>query len=63
MEPEQPENPAAASDLSDANDVPLGVLADRYRAGDDTLDKTLHRIAPHDGSRILLVAASFNSAI
>jgi hypothetical protein len=45
-----------ATDLADNADVPLEQLAD------DDAEETLRRVAPTDGTR-LLVAASFNSAI
>lgn len=51
------------SDLRDLREVPLADVAQAVRDGDTALDDTLRRIAPHDGSRVLLVAASFNSAI
>jgi hypothetical protein len=51
-----------ATDLPDLRDTPLGELAAAARAGEAAVDKALHRIAPGDG-RVLLVAASFNSAI
>lgn len=44
-------------------DRPLGQAAEAAKNGDPALEDTLRRIAPHDGSRVLLVAASFNSAI
>lgn len=49
-----------ASDLQDLSEVPLAEVA----AGltDEEAAETVRRVAPADGSR-LLVAASFNSAI
>lgn len=51
------------SDLRDLRDIPLAQVAAAAQAGDAALEETLRRIAPQDGSRVLLVAASFNSAI
>lgn len=51
------------SDLRDLRGIPLAQVAAAAQAGDKALDETLRRIAPGDGSRVLLVAASFNSAI
>lgn len=57
----EPEPTALDTELPrDLADVPLAELA---ADADGALAETLRRIAPHDGSRILLVAASFNSAI
>ena len=53
---------AVISDLRDIRTTPLGELAAAARSGDAAVDKALHRIVPQDG-RVLLVAASFNSAI
>jgi len=49
-----------ASDLVDLSDVPLAEVAESL-TGDEAAE-TLRRVAPTDGTR-LLVAASFNSAI
>lgn len=51
-----PDEDALVSDLRDVRDVPLDQL-------DDTADGALDRIAPRDGSTVLLVAAAFNSSI
>lgn len=56
-------NVTLRSDLRDLRDIPLADVAAAVKAGDQALEETLRRIAPHDGSRVLLVAASFNSAI
>jgi hypothetical protein len=49
-----------SSTLPDLTAVPL----DGANPGADAaLERTLRRIVPTDGSRVLLVAASFNSAI
>ena len=61
-----------AHSVSETTDVPLPTVADlplaqavaMVQAGADAVDpEVLKRIAPADGSRVLLVAASFNSAI
>jgi len=49
-----------ASDLADLTDVPLGAVAEQL--ADDEAAETVRRVAPADGTQ-LLVAASFNSAI
>lgn len=49
-----------ASDLQDLSDVPLAEVASGLT--DEEAAETVRRVAPADGSR-LLVAASFNSAI
>lgn len=49
-----------ASDLQDLSEVPLTEVV-RTLTDEDALE-TVRRVAPTDGSR-LLVAASFNSAI
>ena len=54
--------PGLTSDLPDLRAVPLTAVAEAVRSGTAELDETLRRIAPRDGTR-LLVAASFNSAI
>jgi FXSXX-COOH protein len=59
----QSSTPGLTSDLRDLRDVPLADVAESARAGEAALEETLRRIAPQDGSRVLLVAASFNSAI
>lgn len=52
-----------ASDLSDLADVSLADVAEALTGeGEDVPTETLRRVAPNDGTR-LLVAASFNSAI
>lgn len=53
------EQNAIATDLPDLTDAPLDELDDDEAA---EADDTLRRVAPGDGSR-LLVAAAFNSAI
>lgn len=50
------------SDLTDLNEAPLDELAAAIKAGDAMPEETLHRVAPTDGTQ-LLVAASFNSAL
>jgi hypothetical protein len=50
-----------ACDLSDLTDVSLADVAEAL-TGQDEPTETLRRVAPADGTR-LLVAASFNSAI
>jgi hypothetical protein len=49
-----------ASDLQDLSDVSLADVAESLT--DDEAAETVRRVAPADGTR-LLVAASFNSAI
>lgn len=49
-----------ASDLQDLSDVSLADVAEQLP--DDEAVETMRRVAPADGTR-LLVAASFNSAI
>lgn len=49
-----------ASDLIDLSEVPLAEVAKSL--SDDAAAETLRRVAPTDGTR-LLVTASFNSAI
>lgn len=51
---------AVASDLQDLTDVSLADIAEALT--DDDAAETMQRVAPADGTR-LLVAASFNSAI
>ena len=51
------------TDLPDLRNTPLTDVAAAIKAGNPALEEPLQRIAPHDGSRVLLVAASFNSAI
>jgi len=51
------------TDLPDMRDVALGDLALQAASGEVLTADTLQRIAPDDQSRVLLVAASFNSAI
>lgn len=53
---------SVVSELRDIRNTPLRDLVAAAKAGDADVDKALHRIAPNDG-RVLLVAASFNSAI
>ncbi len=50
-----------ASDLSDLTEMSLSDVAEAVK-GDDAATETVRRVAPEDGTR-LLVAASFNSAI
>lgn len=47
------------SDMQDLSDVSLSDVAESLTDGDE---ETMRRVAPADGTR-LLVAASFNSAI
>lgn len=63
MEEQQEETPGLVSDLQDLRGTPLDQVVQGFREGQDPLEPTLRRIAPSDGSRVLLVAASFNSAI
>lgn len=51
-----------ASDLTDLSELPLSDVAEALKAGDAQPEETLRRVAPTDGTR-LLVAASFNSHI
>jgi hypothetical protein len=51
-----------SSDLSDLSDVPLEDVLEAVQTGESVPEETLRRVAPSDGTR-LLVAASFNSAI
>lgn len=55
--------PGIISDLPDLNGISLADALAATGDGDDPLKDTLNRIAPSDGNRVLLVAASFNSAI
>ena len=50
-----------ASDLADLSDVSLADVAEQLADGEQAAE-TVRRVAPVDGTR-LLVAASFNSAI
>lgn len=50
------------SDLTDLAEQGLDDLAEAVRTGDTTAEETLRRVAPSNGTP-LLVAASFNSAI
>lgn len=54
--------PQVATDLADLEEQPLGDLADAVKAGNTGAKETLRRVAPADGTQ-LLVAASFNSAV
>lgn len=62
-EPCDTAQPGLTSDLTDLRRVSLADVAQNALNGDSGIDATLQRIAPGDGSRVLLVAASFNSAI
>ncbi len=50
-----------ASDLADLTDIPLSDVAEAVKH-DQGAAETVRRVAPEDGTT-LLVAASFNSAI
>lgn len=62
-ETERAQTAEVVSDLRDLRDVPLAKLAANAQAGHADVDETAHRIDPADGTRTLLAAASFNSAI
>jgi hypothetical protein len=62
-EPCDTAQPGLVTDLPDLRRVPLADVAQNALNGDTGIDTALRRIAPNDGSRVLLVAASFNSAI
>ena len=51
-----------SSDLADLTDVSLSDVAEAVRC-DEAATETVRRVAPSDGTRMLLVAAAFNSAI
>jgi hypothetical protein len=62
MEISESGRPGVASDLTDLTECSLSDVADAVKAGDAAPEETLRRVAPSDGTQ-LLVAASFNSAI
>lgn len=60
MTPEQ-ESAELTTDLSDLTEMSLSDVAEAVKS-DEAATETVRRVAPADGTR-LLVAASFNSAI
>lgn len=62
METSESGLPGIASDLADLSELPLSDVADALKSEDSVPEETLRRVAPSDGTR-LLVAASFNSHI
>jgi hypothetical protein len=62
MENSEGSAPGVESDLTDLSGLSLSDVADAVKSGDADPEETLRRVAPSDGTR-LLVAASFQSAI
>jgi hypothetical protein len=67
MDTERPESteagvPGIVSDLTGLDETRVADVAEALKAGDVAAEETLRRVAPSDGTQ-LLVAASFNSAL